>query len=55
MEVNPQLGSDSDQAITLATAVEVMAACFGKRRTGSIPGGYELPRPNISLADLAKN
>lgn len=52
MEINPLLGNESDQARTLATAVEVMAAAFGKRRRGQTPTGYQLPRPTVSVADL---
>merc|ERR1711976_1095364 len=30
VEVNPELGSDQDQDLTLFTACEVIGACFGK-------------------------
>ena len=43
VEVNPELGSREEQNLTLFTATELMAACFGKRRKGNLPLNYKLP------------
>ena len=44
VEVNASLGSAAEAQQTLFTACELMAACFGKRRTGlDVPTGYRLP------------
>ena len=45
VEVNPTMGNEKEQQITLYTATEVMAACFGKRRRGNVPLDYQLPKP----------
>jgi arginase len=44
VEVNPELGTKRDQELTLFTAVEIIAACFGKRRKGNVPADYVLPK-----------
>jgi len=43
VEVNPEMGTEREQELTLYTAVEVIAACFGKRRKGNTPPGYRIP------------
>ena len=45
VEVNPELGSELEQELTLNTAVEVLSACFGKRRKGNVQSDYQLIRP----------
>jgi arginase len=45
VEVNPQLGSKQEQNVTLDTAVEVIEACFGKRRQDNVPDDYKIPMP----------
>ena len=45
VEVNPELGNKHDQELTLFTATEVIAACFGKRRKGNVPPNFEIPIP----------
>ena len=43
VEVNASLGSAAEAQQTMFTACELMAACFGKRRTGlDVPTGYQL-------------
>jgi len=45
VEVNPELGNKHDQELTLFTATEVIAACFGKRRKGNVPPNFQIPIP----------
>ena len=49
VEVNPELGTKREQDLTLFTACEVIAACFGKRRKGNVPPNYQLPVPDETL------
>lgn len=51
VEVNPDMGTAREQELTLYTAVEVIAACFGKRRKGNTPPGYKIPVPAGSKSD----
>jgi len=45
VEVNPKLGSASDQETTRRSAIEIILACFGKRGVTQLPDGYSLPLP----------
>ena len=42
VEVNPTLGTASDQQKTVQSAIDIIAACFGKRSM-YVPPGYQLP------------
>lgn len=46
VEVNPLLGPNP-QAVqsTVHTAVDLLLACFGRRREGNPPSDYQLPEP----------
>jgi arginase len=44
-EVNPELGSEADQLVTLQSACEVIGAWFGKRSRKLLTPGYSIPRP----------
>lgn len=45
VEVNPQLGTPSQQESTINAGVDVILAAMGKRKQGNVPVGYEIPIP----------
>ncbi|XP_072163630.1 arginase, hepatic-like [Diadema setosum] len=45
VEVNPQLGSQSQQESTINAAVDVILAALGKRKQGNCPADFEIPIP----------
>ncbi|XP_041469474.1 arginase-1-like [Lytechinus variegatus] len=45
VEVNPQLGSPSQQESTINAGVDVILAALGKRKEGNVPVGYEISIP----------
>ncbi|KAK5850388.1 hypothetical protein PBY51_001272 [Eleginops maclovinus] len=45
VEVNPLLGSEAEVGSTVSTAVQLLLACFGRRRQGDHPPDYRLPEP----------
>lgn len=53
VELNPEIGTQQDQELTLFTVGEIITACFGKRRRGNVPEGYELLKPQQLNADSA--
>lgn len=45
VEVNPMLGNDVGQNLTLWAANLVLQSCFGKVTAGNIPPKFEMPKP----------
>ncbi|KAK3768538.1 hypothetical protein RRG08_015143 [Elysia crispata] len=44
-EVNPLLGTPSEQKITVSNAIDVTAKFYGSQRKGDVPPDYVIPRP----------
>lgn len=44
-EVNPSLGNERDNLITVNSALSIITHCFGGRRQGTYPKNYQIPIP----------
>lgn len=44
-EVNPSLGNERDNQITVNSALQIITHCFGGRRQGVYPKNYQIPIP----------
>ncbi|KAK3759679.1 hypothetical protein RRG08_055469 [Elysia crispata] len=44
-EVNPLLGTPSEQKVTVSNAIDVTAKFYGSQRKGDVPPDYVIPRP----------
>lgn len=49
-EVNPNLGNKLELDKTVSMTMEIIQRCFGHRRQGNYPKGYDIPRPGEKIS-----